>query len=64
VRAPAQEGRANVEVCASVAAFFGVPAVRVTVEAGALDSRKTLLLEGVGKADAEARLEGALLEAA
>lgn len=63
VRAPAQEGRANAEVCASVAAFFGVPAARVAVEAGHLDSRKSLLVEGVAKAGAEALLAGPLLEA-
>jgi uncharacterized protein (TIGR00251 family) len=60
VRAPAQEGRANQEVVASVAAFFGVPAARVSVEAGHLDSRKSLLVAGVGKKEAERRLEGAL----
>jgi uncharacterized protein (TIGR00251 family) len=60
VRAPAQEGRANQEVVASVAAFFGVPGARVALEAGHLDARKSLLVAGVGKAAAEARLEGAL----
>jgi uncharacterized protein (TIGR00251 family) len=64
VRAPAQEGRANQEVVASVAAFFRVPAARVAVESGHLDSRKSLLVMGLGKGDAEALLAGALLESA
>lgn len=64
VRAPAQEGRANQEVVATVAAFFGVPAGRVAVEAGHLDARKSLLVDGVGKEEAERRLAGALLETA
>lgn len=63
VRAPAQEGRANQDVVAGVAAFFGVPAARVSLEAGHLDSRKSLLVGGVRKAEAEALLEP-LLEAA
>jgi uncharacterized protein (TIGR00251 family) len=63
VRAPAQEGRANQDVVAGVAAFFGVPPARVLLEAGHLDARKSLLVGGVRKADAEALLEP-LLEAA
>jgi uncharacterized protein (TIGR00251 family) len=56
VRAAAQEGRANREVVAAVAAFFGLPGHQVRLESGAQDARKSLLLEGIGKAQAEALL--------
>ncbi|MEA3189737.1 MAG: uncharacterized protein QOD77_319 [Thermoplasmata archaeon] len=49
VCAPAQEGRANAEACATVAAFFGVPGGRVELEAGAADARKALLVRGVAR---------------
>lgn len=44
VRAPAQEGRANVEVVQVVGQFFGLGPGQVKLEAGATDSRKTLAL--------------------
>lgn len=57
VRAPAQEGRANEEVVKAVAAFFAHPTGRIHLESGRLDSRKSLLVLGLAKADVEARLE-------
>lgn len=56
VRAPAQEGRANVEVCASVAAFLGVPTAGISLEVGHLDSRKSLLVAGLSKGTVEVLL--------
>lgn len=56
VRAPAQEGRANAEVCAALAAFFGVPGAQVSLESGATDARKAVLVRGVARPAALARL--------
>lgn len=57
VRAPAQEGQANAEVVACVAAFFAMARSHVHLESGAQDSRKSLLLEGLSKQDVEERLQ-------
>jgi hypothetical protein len=56
VRAPAQEGRANAEVCATVAGFFGVGAAAVQMAAGPADARKALLVQGITREAASARL--------
>lgn len=55
VAAPAQEGRANVEVVGTVAAYFGLPASRVSIAAGAGDRRKGVDLP-LGRDEALARL--------
>lgn len=60
VRAPAQEGRANEQALARLAAFFGVPRSQVLQESGAADSRKALLVQGVDQAAAEALLHASL----
>lgn len=44
VRAPAQAGQANREVCAAVADFFQLPSSAVRVVAGPADPRKSLLV--------------------
>ncbi len=56
VHAPAQEGRANKEVCDAVAAFFEVPRTDAELVAGPTDARKTILLNGVASGDIMARL--------
>lgn len=63
VQAPAQEGKANAEVVAALAAFFGVPSTAVTVESGHLDPRKNLHVAGVTKTQAT-QLLAPLLEPA
>jgi uncharacterized protein len=56
VAAPPEDGRANAELVASASAFFGVT---VEVASGATDRRKTLLLRGLGREAALARLREA-----
>jgi uncharacterized protein (TIGR00251 family) len=48
VAAPAQEGRANRELCRFLAATVGVPTSAVAVSAGASARRKTIRFSGVG----------------
>ena len=60
VAAQAQKGQANADVVATVAGFFGVTPTSVTIESGSLDSRKTVLVRGVARADALKRLEAHL----
>lgn len=50
VRAPAEDGAANVEVVRSLAAFFRHPTARVHIEAGAADRRKAVRLMGLDRA--------------
>ena len=47
VRAPAQEGKANEAIVRLVAAFFDLSFAAVRVEAGHLDSRKTIAVAGI-----------------
>lgn len=56
VRAAAQDGQANAEVVAAVAAFFGVPA---RLASGATDRRKRVEVD-VARGDAVAALEAHL----
>jgi hypothetical protein len=44
VKAPAQEGAANEAVLRAVAGFFGVAGSKLTLESGATDRRKTLVV--------------------
>lgn len=60
VREPARDGRANAAVLALVAEFYGVASSEVTLESGASDRRKAVLVRGVSLADARARLVPAL----
>lgn len=60
VRAPAEDGKANAELCGLVAEALGVPASGVAVSAGAASRRKTLSVRGLDKAACEARLAGRL----
>lgn len=60
VSAPPVDGKANDAITAMVAALFGVPSRAVTVVAGHTARRKTLALEGLSLATAEARLAAAL----
>ncbi|MHB8604786.1 MAG: DUF167 domain-containing protein [Thermoplasmatota archaeon] len=53
VSAPPEDGRANAELVAAASAFFGVP---VEVASGATSRRKTLLLVGLGREAALAKL--------
>ena len=62
VRAPAQEGRANQEILRDIAAFFGVPAAQVQMEAGHLDSRKSVRVVGIDRAAVLDRLQSFLEE--
>lgn len=63
VRAAAQEGRANGEVVATVARFFGVPASRVSITQGPAGSRKTVHIEGLEAVAARRSLAARLGEA-
>jgi hypothetical protein len=56
VHAPAREGKANREVTAEVARFFGVAPARVTIERGHHDSRKRVVIAGLDREAAVARL--------
>jgi len=60
VRAPPQEGKANREVVALVADFFGVPRAGVAVELGVSDSRKVVAVTGLDAAAGRRLLEAAL----
>ena len=42
VAAPAEKGKANAELCAFLAAAFGVPAGHVTIAGGVTSARKLL----------------------
>lgn len=63
VHAPPEGGKANKEVVAEVASFFGVPPGRVQIESGHHDSRKRVTIAAVARADAIAVLSGELGEA-
>lgn len=56
VHGPPEGGRANREVVAAVAHFFGVPPGRVQIEHGHHDRQKTIAVAGVGRDAALARL--------
>lgn len=60
VHAPAQDGKANKEVCALVAAHFELAAHAVELVSGHTDTRKTLLLRDTSMATIVAKLEGLL----
>ncbi|MES2153535.1 MAG: DUF167 domain-containing protein [bacterium] len=62
VRAPAQEGRANEDVIRVLAAFFGHPTARIHIEAGQSDSRKSVRLMGIDRAEAVAGLSSFMVE--
>jgi hypothetical protein len=62
VREPAQDGRANEAIVRAVAAFFGVPAASVHLDAGHLDTRKQLTIAGMGVEQASSLLSKALEE--
>lgn len=57
VRAPAQEGEANVEVVRTIAAFFAHPTGRVHLESGVTDRRKAIRLMGLDREQALAALQ-------
>lgn len=59
VPAPPEGGKANREVVAAVAQFFGVPPARVTLESGHGDRRKRVAVAGVSRHDALAALADA-----
>lgn len=56
VRAPPEDGQANAELCALVAAALGVPVAAVRVTSGQRSRRKGVLARGVGVEQACARL--------
>ena len=60
VAAPPVLGRANAELQALVARYFGVPARDVDVTAGRTSRRKTLLVRGLAHEEAVRRLAGDL----
>lgn len=60
VAAPAQDGRANADVIATVARFFDRPERDVAVVAGPKSTQKTVAVRGVDAASAVQRLEAAL----
>lgn len=60
VRAAAQDGKANDEVCATVADFFDVPRAAVGLASGATDRRKRVTIDGVTAEQARKCLEGSL----
>lgn len=60
VKEPARDGRANQAVLDLIADFFGVGAQQVTLESGATDSRKLVLVHGVTATEARALLAPAL----
>jgi uncharacterized protein (TIGR00251 family) len=62
VAAPAQDGRANLEVIRTLAAFFQHPTARIHIEAGQTDSRKAVRIMGLDVAAAVARISSAMEE--
>lgn len=57
VRAPPEDGKANAELCALVAATLDVPPARVRVTSGQTSRRKSLAVEGLAPEQARERLE-------
>jgi hypothetical protein len=45
---PPEKGRANEELINALAGLFGVPASRIEIVSGATDSRKSVLVYGLG----------------
>lgn len=60
VHAPPREGKANREVEAEIARFFHVPPSRVKIERGHADTRKRVVVAGLPRDAALARLAEAL----
>lgn len=60
VRAPPEDGAANAELVALVAAALRVPAPDVRIRAGHTSRRKTLLVAGLDPAEARLRLAAVL----
>lgn len=58
VRAPPEEGQANAELCALVAAALGVPGANVRVSSGHTSRKKSLLVGGMSVDEVAKRLEG------
>lgn len=55
VRAPPEDGKANAELCAIVAAALGVAEAAVTVSSGQTSRKKTILARGIDIATARAK---------
>ncbi len=60
VRAPPQDGQANAELCALVAATLDVPGAQVRITSGATSRRKSISVSGITVEIAIARM-GAFL---
>ena len=58
VTAPPVDGRANKALCKLIAKRVGVAPSRVSVVRGEKSREKVVRVEGVGKAEVEAALEG------
>ena|SRR5690349_19933421 len=58
--APPVDGRANEACIAFFAKFFAVPRASVTIAAGQTSRKKSIRVEGISKAVAEARIREAL----
>lgn len=56
VAAPPEDGRANAEVCATVAKALGLRARAVSVVVGATSRDKVVEIDGISEAAARARL--------
>ncbi len=62
LQAPPVEGKANKELTRFIARELGLKKNRVSLTKGEKSREKTVLLEGLGVADAEKRLKGVLQE--
>lgn len=59
VRAPAERGKANAAVLATLAAALGVPRESVSIVAGRASARKVVEISGLSDAEVRQRLSGA-----
>jgi uncharacterized protein (TIGR00251 family) len=57
VSAPAEDGRANKAVCATIAKALGIKARQVTIESGHTSPEKIVRIEGVSVEDVRARFK-------
>ncbi|HKE01504.1 MAG TPA: DUF167 family protein [Planctomycetota bacterium] len=57
VREPAEDGRANAALLASIAAALGVRADAISLAAGERSSRKVVVVRGLGAAETARRLD-------
>lgn len=58
LKAPPEKGKANEELIGALSALLGVPAARIAITAGAINSKKSIKILGITREDVIKTLKG------